>query len=153
MELPIFVRNYFKPNKLKEEYFELNGHREGIYTSYDIEGNITTVCNYVNGKKNGICYEYMIGKISNISYYVDDKLEGDSRGYFLNGSLSSIINYKNNKKNGISISYYSNGEIKTTDYYTNHRKTGEYIHYYQDGKIKDFYDYTNHSYDYTNHIR
>ncbi len=44
MNLPIIVRNYFQPEKIKEEYFELNGKIEGPYKTYDIYGNLTTLC-------------------------------------------------------------------------------------------------------------
>ena len=145
MILPRIVRNYFRPEKLKEEYFELNGKIEGPYKSYDIEGNLTTFCYYIDGKKNGICYDYIGGNPVSITYFVNDNLEGESIGYFNNGSISSITNYKNNRKHGPSITYYSNGNIKSTCIYTNHRQSGEYTFYYQDGTIKDYFDYRNYN--------
>ena len=49
------VRTYFnkKQTKLKEEYYEVNKRKEGIYKSYFENGNIDIICNYINGKKNG----------------------------------------------------------------------------------------------------
>ncbi len=147
MDLPIIVRNYFRPEKLKEEFFEMNGKIEGPYKSYDIEGNLTTLCYYIDGKKNGLCYEYIFGKIGSITSFVNDQLEGEQRGYFSSGLISSITNYKNNKKHGVSIEYYSNGNVKFRCNYKNHRKYGGYTSYFQDGSIKNYYNYTNYNWD------
>jgi antitoxin component YwqK of YwqJK toxin-antitoxin module len=68
----IVVRIYYTTEEtiLKEEYFQINYKKEGVYKSYYPNGNL-----------------YKIGN------YVDDKLEGECKEYYQNGKLKSICNF------------------------------------------------------------
>jgi antitoxin component YwqK of YwqJK toxin-antitoxin module len=44
--------------ELKEEYFEIDGKKEGIYKKYIHKNKLNCVCNYVNNKLNGECKYY-----------------------------------------------------------------------------------------------
>ena len=50
------VRTYHdqEQTKLKTEYFQLNGKRNGIYKSYRNNGQLKEEVNYIDGKKHGI---------------------------------------------------------------------------------------------------
>ena len=54
------VRTYFdtKKTKLGEEYFQLNGKKNGIYKSYYDNGILGSEVNYIDDKKNGIYKSY-----------------------------------------------------------------------------------------------
>jgi antitoxin component YwqK of YwqJK toxin-antitoxin module len=49
------VRTYHddEQTKVREEYFEINGKKEGIYKSYHENGKLEEICNYIDGKKEG----------------------------------------------------------------------------------------------------
>ncbi len=44
--------------KLNEEYFQLNGKKEGIYKKYYKNGHLECEVNFVDGVKNGIYRTY-----------------------------------------------------------------------------------------------
>jgi antitoxin component YwqK of YwqJK toxin-antitoxin module len=73
------VRTYYdnEQTKLKEEYYEINGKKEGIYKEYYNNGQLNVVCNYI-----------------------DDKLNGEYKIYLCDGQLYEICNYIDNKANG-----------------------------------------------------
>ena len=70
---------------LKEEFFEINGKKEGILKLYYKNGNIMSIRNYVNNKLNGE-YEryYENGNIYEICNYVNGKLNGEYKLFYEN---------------------------------------------------------------------
>ena len=68
--LPQVIRNYYETGELQEEYFQLNGKKEGEYKRYNYNGNLYAICNYFNGHPKG---EY--------------------KSYHENGELKEIRNY------------------------------------------------------------
>jgi antitoxin component YwqK of YwqJK toxin-antitoxin module len=54
------VRTYYDDAKTKlyEEYFKMNGKKEGIYKSYWNNGQLWEEVNYIDGKMNGIYKRY-----------------------------------------------------------------------------------------------
>ena len=73
------IREYYNDEKtlLKEEYFQVNGKKEGEFKCYYPSGELYHIINYVNDKK-----------------------EGESKSFHENGQLASIFYYINNKKEG-----------------------------------------------------
>ena len=71
------IRTYHDDAKtiLCEEYFINAGKREGIFRSYDYNGQLREEVNYISGKENGIC-----------------------KSYHENGQLNEEVNYINGKK-------------------------------------------------------
>jgi len=71
------VRTYYdnEQTKLKEEYYEINGKKEGIYKEYYNNGQLNVVCNYI-----------------------DDKLNGEYKIYLCDGQLYEICNCVNGVK-------------------------------------------------------
>jgi len=57
------VRTYhdFKKIKLKEEYYEINGKKEGEYKKYHENGcgQLYIICNYIDDKLNGEYKSYL----------------------------------------------------------------------------------------------
>ncbi len=81
------VRRYYdmEQTKLKEEYYEIDGKKEGVYKSYFENGNIDIICNYIDGKLNG---EYK-------SYHMNGQLNFINNKVIKKSKLLS--NNKNNK--------------------------------------------------------
>ena len=58
MEQSKIIKKYHLNGKLKEEYFENNGKKEGLYKSYWSNGQLYNEVNYIGGKMNGIYNTY-----------------------------------------------------------------------------------------------
>ena len=94
---------YHYNGKLKMEYFQNNGIKEGLYKEYNYNGLLIKECDYVNGILNGI---YKI--------------------YFTDGKLKIETTYKNNKIHGL-YNDYSDTNIYRRYYYNEGNKEGEFI--------------------------
>lgn len=57
----------------REGFFNEKGKLEGVWTSYDVQGNKTVVANYKNGKKNGV-WTYFKNDKMNIVTYKENKI-------------------------------------------------------------------------------
>jgi antitoxin component YwqK of YwqJK toxin-antitoxin module len=106
-QLPQVVRNYFGnpawdeeyDDIYCEEYFVINGKREGEYKVF-YDGNLETVCYYINDKLHGEC-------------------NGESKYYYENGNLMNICNYVNGNRHGCYKQYDEKGNLINTEYYIN----------------------------------
>ena len=88
------VRTYYETGKLKEEYFQINGKKEGLYTMYFSNGYKIRTYEYVDGKKNGLHIEYhnhYSDNILNKCFYQDNIKVGESIFYNKNGTIDNII--------------------------------------------------------------
>ena len=63
-------REYYQLDKLKSEVFVNAGKKEGEYKLYDSNGQLLSICNYIN-----------------------NKIEGEYKSYWGNGQLSEEVNY------------------------------------------------------------
>ncbi len=56
LQKPTIIRTYYDTiqSKVKEEYFQLNGKKEGEYKMYHQNGNLLKHCNYINGLSEGL---------------------------------------------------------------------------------------------------
>ena len=164
-----FIRTYYdKDNtKLNEEYYEVDGKKQGQYKSYDRDGRLEEICNYIddiihgesisyycgnlfsicyyrNGKRNGIQKSYYGNdKIKKICYFIDEVLNGDYIEYYQNGNIRLECKYINYKMEGEYKEYYSNGILKNVCNYINGLKYGKDIYYYESGTLNCSYTYTN----------
>ncbi len=82
-------RTYYDSGKLKQEWFEINGIKQGEYKEYWENGKLYEICNYVNGKKEGETKWYhMDGQLFKICNYVNGKYEGEAKYY---GDFKKLI--------------------------------------------------------------
>ncbi len=99
------VRTYHNNQTLDEEYYEINGKKEGEYKQYYITfqnsiSQIERICYYINDKKNGEYKSYyMNGLLKRIFYYIDDKLNGEYKTYYKNGQFTFFNNFVIKKVN------------------------------------------------------
>lgn len=82
-------RKYFLGGQLQEEYFILNGVKEGPYIKFNCKNQIELNCNYTNGKLQGEHNTYYDGKLTVKCHYKSDKLHGKYTAY--NSETDKII--------------------------------------------------------------
>ena len=59
---------YFENGKVQQEGFFKNGKLEGIWISFDINGNKLSVANYENGEKTGKWLFCFFNKLNEVEY-------------------------------------------------------------------------------------
>ena len=64
---------YFENGKVQQEGFFKNGKLEGIWISFDINGNKLSVANYENGEKTGK-WLFWNGNILNVVEYSNSRI-------------------------------------------------------------------------------
>ena len=127
------VRTYYdkEQTKLKEEYFQVNGEKEGIKKFY-----------------------YDNGKLSSIVNYINNYMDGEFKAYYSNGMIEMIANYNNGIMIGEYKTYYKieseydefqSEQNRPLKYYCKdvNAKNREEIEYYNSGKIKKICKYVN----------
>ncbi len=95
------VRTYYDEEKtnVKEEYFTMNGKKEGIYKSYYNDGQLRAEVNYIDGLQQGIFKLYYInGQLWNEVNYINGLRQGILKSYHSNGQLWDELNYIDGKK-------------------------------------------------------
>lgn len=140
------------------------GKKHGLVTEYYNNGRIKTLENYKHGKYHGKNIQYWNKAKPNIktkTYYDENRIVGESYGYFKNGDVSlknickdSICVYTSYAKDksikqigssifrnsvyqnhGILKSYHKTNILKSEYEYTNGKKIGTYKEYYDNGNI------------------
>ncbi len=101
-------------SKLFEEFYQINGKREGKCTKYYYNYEIDKeVCNFKDDKKEGEYISYFKnGKIAMVCNFSNDNLEGKCIYYFQNGTISMFCNYFNGTIVGEIIKFDENGNLK-----------------------------------------
>jgi uncharacterized protein len=130
------IRTYYDEAKtqLHEEYYEVDGKKEGVYKRYYDNGQLWEECNYVNGKLNGEYKQYHDnGQLEAKCNYVNGETYGESVEYFSEGTLFyKFIKYPNYREyeeyNGL------NGKIKRKFKYENGEKIYD-IEYDKNGNV------------------
>jgi len=113
----------------------LDGKKEGIGYSY-LDGKIYAVENYKNGLLNGlttIYYDYKNKKIRELVNYVKDKKEGEYKNYNIYGIMYETGIYKDGRKI-FSRKYYEDGNLRSVFDYVketekDYDRTGKLIRY------------------------
>lgn len=111
------IWTYYNPNgtiKSKENY--INGKVDGLQYNYDLFGNLTDIYNYKEGKLNGLSESYKEDKLISTSYYSDDERSGPVTYYNLEGNIirRDFIIEGNNK---YAFIYNPNGTINSKTSY------------------------------------
>lgn len=145
------IRNYYdeEKTKLKEEYFEMNGKKEGTYKGYDKSGCLAVQTNYVAGQRDGQSRRYYPPTHSNIMMeimnYKNGAMNGEAKFYNEKGQLVRIANYINNKFTGDLLEYYHhNGQLHVHSTYSAAGKlNGPVKYYYDNGQLMKVCNYVN----------
>ena len=120
-------------NKLIEGTLWQN-KKNGSWVTYYPGGQMQTMTNYIEGKKNGIYIKMGAdNKIQEFGAYEDDLLEGIFIKY-LYGFKDEQLEFHKGKKNGWAKKYYMGGGIQREMQYKDDVENGLYRFYGEDGK-------------------
>lgn len=114
----------------------------GNYKSFDVDGHLTEMGNYVNGKKEGQWLGFDDkGSMVDSSMYVNGHLKGVRMNWYSNGFASDSMNFDGGG-NGVQISYYDDGAPATAGRWTQDTlRKGRWKYFYRDGTTKATVDY------------
>ncbi|MEM1326845.1 MAG: toxin-antitoxin system YwqK family antitoxin [Bacteroidota bacterium] len=111
--------------------------KEGMYKSYDTNGQLIEEATYQNNQLNGerkVYYED--GSVQTIETYVADQHNGRFLSFFDNGKVELQGDYVNGIMEGEWKSYYSNGQLKEIVPFENNNENGAFIEYHENGNLK-----------------
>ena len=161
--IPVGEFKYYHPNgKLKSITFFINGVQkvkttifhdneqkasEGIFIDQIKDGEwkywgnngiLIKEENYKLGKKEGawIIYSAETGIKLQEDQYLNDKLHGICKIFYIDGKLNNADNYINGKRNGLSESYYYDQKISSKGIYHENLKIGSWEYYDYDGNLR-----------------
>lgn len=131
IELVYIIRDYTIGYKTKEHkhliYEVWKGdpiYKNGPFRVWGSNGNLKYICNYKNGKKDGLVKEWSeFGRLISEAIF-ENGINKFERVFHPNGQLIYECQYKNGRKNGISKGWYTNGQLKYYYHYKNELKHG-----------------------------
>ena len=104
--------------------------------SYDVDGNLKAKIITKEGKIHGeVVTYYPSGQISTLANYSNNKKEGIEKKYYKSGQLYRIRPFKNGKLNGTEIRYYKDGGTKTIQEFKHNNPADGLKEYSPGGKI------------------
>ncbi len=124
-----------------EEGYVLDGKRAGLWMTFQQDGRVKTIENYIEGNLDGI--KLVLdgrGQIVNKEFVTGGKLHGD-KAIYKYGRAQEVIPYVHGQVHGIVSRYYANGRVMERIGFVNGMQNGEYIHYNADEKIDMKYIY------------
>ncbi len=101
-------------------------------------GNIKEKCEIIDSLKNGKCIKYYEenSKISSITTWENDTLNGIAKYYDSNGELMELYTWENGRKIGPFKKYYNNGNIKIEGNYYLGEFDGSINYFLKDGHLE-----------------
>ena len=113
----------------------LTGCKDNLERTYYPNGQLLMVGERVNGKKEGIWISFdEQGDTLNVTPYLNGKEHGRVK-YFDKGVLQSIWSYENGVGHGEHLSFYPNGAIESRSYKENGMQSSEVTGYYPTGEL------------------
>lgn len=122
-------------NKKQITGFFDKGKKTGEWNYYFTNGNLKIKENFVDGQQSGLTHSYNIrGKLSTISHYVNDNLNGVYEIYD-NGILNEVSYYVDGIQNGPYQTFYADGSLKTEGFILDNDLSYFKTTYKQTGKV------------------
>ena len=101
------------------------GKQVGRWVEYYPSGQLRSIGNYKDGKRDGYWENYYYGRLWYKGGFKDGKMDGFFEWYcpFLNAYIDSgpcsITNYKDGKEDGLSKHFYPDGSLEKTETWKN----------------------------------
>jgi len=136
------------PKGVKNVRDELR-RRQGVWSSYNANGDCISRIEYVNDKREGLTTLYYPGggpepeKIREETYYFGGKKDSISTKKYLSGQTSLEGTFDMGKKDGKWVSYYEDGQIKQEGSFVKGKRDGEWKWYNRKGVVVRKSTYTN----------
>ncbi len=119
------------------------GKEHGLYRIYDANGDLITICTYINGELEGVSHR-TLGYVYHICEYINGKENGFSKKYYIeNDKIYDIWYYKDGiwLDNVIQV-WHPNGHLqKILHIEKNWKFCGPTTTYHPSGKKKTMYKY------------
>lgn len=110
-----YVRNYYDNGSIQNEGMVKNGIPVGVWKMYDVDGHLSQVGTYNNGKRDGRWLSGDLGDVKNMSEIcLNPNLQ----------NLDEILKYQGNLLD-ISVVYYQNGKEIRREYYGINKNSGK----------------------------
>jgi antitoxin component YwqK of YwqJK toxin-antitoxin module len=74
----VLAKSYWNNGKIQNEMFFTGRLRMGPYRNYDTSGTIDFETVYINNEKTGMEIEYNLGKVSEITLFMNNQKQGPS---------------------------------------------------------------------------
>ena len=128
---------------VEEEGYVRNGARHGMWILYHADGHVKTVCNYVDGKLDGLKISLDArGQIIEKQGFKEGEPHGMHVTYRF-GRAQEEIPYDMGTVHGKVMRYYGNNKIKESIEFVNGKQHGYYRHYNEQGDKDMEYVYEN----------
>jgi len=126
-----YTKNYYDNGSIQNEGMVKNGLPVGIWKMYDVDGRLSQVGTYNNGKREGRWLSGDLGDVKNMSEIcLNPNLQ----------NLDEILKYQENLLD-ISVVYYQNGKEIRREYYGINKNNGDAPEGFEDDDYYDFYEY------------
>jgi len=136
-------KTYWDNGNLKSVTNYSDGKKNGIWNTYYEDGNRKEQGRYDNGKKGGTWREYYFnGETKRIRQFSNDVILGYT-AYHFNGRIMVVGTFdENGKKNGNWEQFYENGYSKLNGEYNHGVKQGKWKFFLVNGNIYKIENYT-----------
>jgi len=118
-----------------------NNNKDGIYKSYDINGNPERIGKYKNGKRYGL-WKIWTDNSYLEKTYINDTLQGNTTEKHSDGNIV-FGQYVNNKEQGLWKWFNKDSIIFQSGFYVDGMLNGEVKKFYLDGQLKSIDIYEN----------
>ncbi len=109
----------------------------GLVTTFDEEGRLTSEYNLVNGVRDGdVTQFHPNGQLKSRGRFRDDLLEGALEVFLESGTLDATYNFVAGNRQGVANVYRESGEVWYSHEYSNDVFDGEYLEYFEGGSLK-----------------
>jgi antitoxin component YwqK of YwqJK toxin-antitoxin module len=117
--------------------------RNGWFSYYYTNGNLSSAGRYVNGEQEGVWLSFHYnGMMSDSSYYVGGKLRGTGISWYSNGFMSDSANYTSDGK-GVYIGWFDDGSPSGAGRFINGKKDGPWQFFHKNGNNAALEKYRN----------
>ena len=136
---------FFQNEKKAAEgtYVDMKKDGQWLYFSY-YGGYLLSLENYINGKKDGVSYEYYeSGKIAEEIHWKSGIKHGKWIRYYENQKPVVSSTYINDKLHGVYKAFYYDGNLKANGIYREDNRHGKWHYYKKNGEIVLTINYNN----------
>ncbi|MEM1453226.1 MAG: hypothetical protein AAGI22_29255 [Planctomycetota bacterium] len=140
---PWIVRGKAETRKLSKGMYDAEGLREGTWASYDDDGALRLLIDYVNGERHGKFRRYNAeGLLITLEHFRAGRKDGPSLDY-IGDLLHEEGSYADGKRTGSWKSYHPNGALETQGSFVNGLQVGEWVEYHDNGQRKSIGGFEN----------
>lgn len=129
--------NQFRPkeSKIVAKGQYTAGKREGVWTTYYLNGNKASESHYQKGELSGLKTTwYEGGQKLTESHYLNGKADGNSTSWYENGNKLVERNYSVGLADGVYNYWYENGQQQCTGQYELGKKQGTWTYWNNKGQ-------------------